>query len=106
MQSTVQEFQHANQSHTGDSFDEQLNVFLFVHRSCSICFHSILGLTGVVTTIVCFPEHKLTTATTEVVVGIVTTTPLWAVTSRPRGIGQFIKSTRDAVGEAAAVDVS
>ena len=105
MQSTVQEFQHANQSHTGDSFDEELNVFLFGHRSCSICFHSIVGLTGVVTTIVCFPEHKLTTATTEVVVGIITT-PLWAVTSRPRGIGQFIKSTRDAAGEAAAVDVS
>ena len=104
MQSTVQEFQHANQSHTGDSFDELLNVFLLIPRSCSICFHSIIGLTGVVTTIVCFPEHKLTTATTEVV-GIITT-PLWAVTSRPRGIGQFIKSTKDAVGEAAAVDVS
>ena len=86
-------------------FDEQLNVSLFVHLSCSTYFHSIVGLTGVVTTIVCFPEHKLTTATTEVVVGI-TTTPLWAVTSRPRGIGQFIKSTKDAVGEAAAADVS
>ena len=79
-------------------------MFLFIHGFCSICFHSIVGLTGVVTTIVCFPEHKLTTATTEVV-GIITT-PLWAVTSRPRGIGRFIKSTKDAVGEAAAVDVS
>ena len=102
----MQEFQHANQSHTGDCFDEKLNVFLFVHLSCSICFHSILGLTGVVTTIVCFPEHRLTIATTEVVVVGIITTPLWAVTSRPRGIGQFIKSTKDAAGEAAAVDVS
>ena len=104
MQSTVQEFQHANQSHTGDAFDEQLNVFLLIHRFRSNCFHSIIGLTGVVTTIVCFPEHKLTTATTEVVGTI--TTALWVVTSKPRGIGQFIKSTKDAVGEAAAVDVS
>ena len=91
-------------SFTGNCDSGINNVFLLIHRFRSNCFHSIIGLTGVVTTIVCFPEHKLTTATTEVV-GIITT-PLWAVTSRPRGIGQSIKSTKDAVGEAAAVDVS
>ena len=74
------------------------------HRTCSFCYHFTEGLTGVVTTIASFPEPRLTTAM-EVVAGTLTTA-LGAVTSKPSGIGQFIKSTKDAaVVESAAVDV-